>query len=333
MFTRVDTPALTIIFYSMYAVGQQLMMLSTNTFIANETKKGVDRTRGFSGNLFFAGIGRVFAPLMCGYLLIITGFDLVFALMAVFGFIALGLVFSLKLVVEESPEEEIEYAEHLSEDSGDDYSGFEDDRRSVLAVQASFAAGRMLMGFASGIAIPFISWFILKSFDPSTEVWGWVNSVSYIAMSLGYILLAYTAERVGKANIVVFFWLLVIPMTIGIALAQTFLLISIFFIARRFFAMVPGAAWNSFMFEWIPPKRRGRTMGVLLMGQRGARSAGTLAGGFAFGALGVALFPIAMLAYPVAGLLPLIWSKRVKERLRRREAYDPTLQVMGQDLK
>lgn len=337
IFTRVDDTALTIAFYSLYAVGMQLMMISTNTFIANETKKGADRTKGFSGNLFFAGIGRMFAPLACGYLLIFLDFDSVFAIMAMFGAIALMLVLTLKLGAEETPKEEIEYAENISVDSGDDYSTMQDDdkgKMSILGVQVSFAIGKMLMGFASGIAIPFISWYILSRFEPSTEVWGLVCSMSYICMSLGYLLMAHTAEKVGKANIVLIFWLLVIPCALGIALSSSFLWISVFFVARRFFAMTPGAAWNSFLFEWIPPKHRGKTLGMLQVGQRGARSTGTLVGGFAFGALGVALFPLAMVAYPIAGLLPLIQSRRAKKKMdHAHKEYDPTLQVMGEDVK
>jgi MFS family permease len=152
-------------------------------------------------------------------------------------------------------------------------------------------------------------------------------------MTLGYILVAYTAERIGKARMVVVFWLMVIPCAVGIALSQAFMWIALFFIARRFFAMTPNAAWNSFMFEWIPPKHRGKTLGLLQTGQRGARSAGTLLGGVVFGILGVSLFPLAMLAYPLAGLIPLLQAKRVKTRLRKVKGYDPTLHVMGQDVK
>jgi len=140
--------------------------------------------------------------------------------------------------------------------------------------------------------------------------------------------MGYFAEKVGKATIVVIFWALVIPAAVGIMLAQTLLVVVTFYIMRSFFAMTPGAAWNSFLYEWIPPKHRGKTLGLLQTGQRGMRSTGTLLGGLAFGVLGATLFPIAMTAYPIAGLLPLIQSYIVKRRLKKQLAESPEVELV-----
>ena len=135
------------------------------------------------------------------------------------------------------------------------------------------------------------------------------------------------AERIGKEYIVVIFWLLVIPSAVGIMYAPTLFWASFFFIVRTFFAMTPGAAWNSFLFEWIPPKNRGKTMGILQTAQRGARASGTLLGGLAFGTLGAMLFPIAMTAYPIAGLIPLIQSKIVKRKMEKERKEESTKEM------
>jgi MFS family permease len=97
--------------------------------------------------------------------------------------------------------------------------------------------------------------------------------------------------------------------------AGRFYLTAFFFILRYIFSMTPSAAWNSFLFEWIPPKNRGKVMGFLQTGQRGLRATGTLAGGYIFDTIGAKVFPIAMIAYPVAGLIPLIISKIMKKKL------------------
>ncbi|MBD3190897.1 MAG: MFS transporter [Candidatus Heimdallarchaeota archaeon] len=320
LFSRFHIRALSIIFYCLYAVGQQLMMLSTNTFIANETEKGDKRTKGFSGNAFFTGVARIIAPLACGYLLLVLDFDWVFLIMGVFGLISLILVFVLRLSVDETPSDELAHANDLSVNSGDDYSAFnhEDkkEKHSVLGVQISFGFGRVLMGFTSGVAIPFVSWYILTAFDPTTDLWGWITSISNILLTLGYVFMAFMAEKIGKDIIVVISWALVVPAAVGIMFAQSFFWAAFFFIIRNFFARIPMAPWNSFLFEWIPPKNRGKTLGLLQTAQRGARASGTLLGGLSFALLGATLFPIAMTAYPIAGLLPMIQSKIVKKRFK-----------------
>lgn len=324
LFTRVDVAWLSIVFYSLYAIGQQLLRLSTNTFIANETRKGDHRTKGFTANMFFSGIARTIAPVACGYLLLIPAlnFDWVFTIVAVFGGISLILVITLQLAAEKTPEDEIDYAEDLSKTSGDESSIFEQHetgKKGIIGVQIGFGLGRMLMGFTSGVAIPFVSWYILNEFSPTDDVWGWVVSASWGMLTLGYLFMGYIAEKIGKDIIVVIFWTLVIPAAVGIMLAKSFFWASFFFVIRTFFAMTPSAAWNSFMFEWIQPRHRGKILGLLQTGQRGLRSTGTLIGGYVFSILGATIFPIAMIAYPIAGLLPLLISKSVKKKMREEE--------------
>lgn len=320
LFTRIDIPWLSVVFYSLYGIGRQLMMISTNTFIANETKKGEHRTKGFSGNYISSGIARAVVPIMCGYLLQIDAlnYDWLFTIISGFGLIALVLVFVLRLSYEETPEEEIDYAKELSEKSGDDYSnmnGHSEGKKTIRGVLISFGLGRMLMGFASGVAIPFLSWYILNEFPVSEDLWGWISASASGLQTFGYIFMAFFAEKIGKGLIVVIFWSLVIPTAVGIMLAPSLLWVSIFYVLRAFFAMTPAAAWNSFLFEWMDPQHRGKILGLLQTGQRTTRATGTLLGGLAYGALGAMIFPICMTAYPVAGLLPLIMSFIVKKKL------------------
>ncbi len=338
-FTRVDNFILSILFYCFFAIGQQLMMITTNAFIANETGKGKHRTSGLTWNMVARGLAAASAPIICMYLMTfpILGYDWVFTIMAVFGVIALILIFSLRLVAEKSPREEISYAQELSDKSGDDYTAFEKEskgRKSILLVQGGFGIGRMLMGFTSGVAIPFVGAYVYNNFnyifDAYPMAWAWLNSLNWIALSIGYIILGLISEKWGKDLIVVIFWTAVIPAAVGIWLAGSkglFYLTCFFFILRYFFAMTPSAAWNSFLFEWIPPKHRGKTLGLLQTGQRGMRATGTLLGGLAFTALGPMLFPIAMIAYPAAGLLPLIISKVVKRRLKATQKLEENKQV------
>ncbi|MHA1243091.1 MAG: MFS transporter [Candidatus Heimdallarchaeota archaeon] len=340
IFSRMTIFGLSITFYALFAVGQQLMMISTSTFIANETKKGQHRTFGFTGNQATRGVANAIAPIISMYLLKIPGIDYTwaFTIITVFAVVSLILVFTLKLVAEESPKAEIEYAEKLSEESEDDftkYSKTKDGKRSILGVQASFGIGRMLMGFTSGVAIPFVGWYVYTSFlegvyteTAANEIWGWINCIHWIVLTLGYLLMGVFAEKIGKSKIVVIFWTLVIPAAVGIWLAQSLLVVVTFYIMRSFFAMTPGAAWNSFLYEWIPPKHRGKTLGLLQTGQRGMRSTGTLLGGLAFATFGAALFPIAMTAYPIAGLFPLIQSYIVKRRLKKQLGEAPEAELI-----
>ena len=181
------------------------------------------------------------------------------------------------------------------------------------------------MGFASGVAIPFIGYYMYDTFSLSELQWGILNSILWIVLTFGYLFMNFIAEKAGKDRIVVVYWTLVIPAAVGIMLAGgagKFYLTSFFFILRYIFAMTPSAAWNSFLFEWIPPKNRGKVMGFLQTGQRGLRATGTLAGGYIFDEIGATVFPIAMIAYPVAGLIPLIISKVMKKRLDEQEAEE-----------
>ena len=108
---------------------------------------------------------------------------------------------------------------------------------------------------------------------------------------------------------------------------------------RYLFAMTPSAAWNSFLFEWIPPKHRGKIMGILQTGQRGLRATGTLAGGYIFDSIGITIVPIAMVAYPLAGLIPLLVSRSVKKKQQMeaqeeisKEIVDDTGVIFTEDL-
>ena len=157
-----------------------------------------------------------------------------------------------------------------------------------------------------------------ETFELTELQWGALNSILWVVLTFGYLFMDFIAEKVGKATIVVIYWTLVIPAAVGIMLAGgagRFYLTSFFFILRFTFAMTPSAAWNSFLFEWIPPKNRGKVMGFLQTGQRGLRATGTLAGGYIFDEIGATVFPIAMIAYPVAGLIPLIISRIMRKRL------------------
>ncbi|MBK5112309.1 MAG: MFS transporter [Candidatus Heimdallarchaeota archaeon] len=317
--------SLSVFFFCFFTVGQLMMMISTNTFIANETKSGAQRTKGFSGNMIARGIASAIGPITFTALIDKTTlqYHWVYLIMGFFGLIALVLVFSLRLIADETPKEEIEYAEGLSDESGDEFTKFEESKggkKSVLFVQIAFGVGRMLMGFASGIAIPFIGWYMYKQFSLSDFQYGILNSVMWIVITFGYLFMAFIAERVGKERIVVIYWTLVIPAAVGIMLAgeaNMLYLTSFFFILRYIFAMTPSAAWNSFLFEWIPPKHRGKTLGLLQTGQRGLRATGTLTGGFVFDSFGARIFPVAMIVYPIAGLIPLIMSRIVKKRLEK----------------
>jgi MFS family permease len=345
LFTRVDNFGLskyefgvTIFFYCLYFVGQSLMMLSTNTFVANETRKGESRTTGFSGIMFFRGIAAAIAPITCTYLLLVLDYDWVFTIMGSFGLVALVLVFTLRLIVEDTPKDEIKYAEELSESSGDDYSKIQEldkGKKSVFGVQISFGLGRSLMGFASGVAIPFVGLYIYDIFSLTEIQWGWLNSINWVVLTLGYVFMAFIAERVGKERIVVIYWTLVIPAALGIMFASNanmFYLTAFFFILRYLLAMTPSAAWNSFLYEWIPPKHRGKTMGLIQTGQRGLRATGTIIGGTVIGILGAATFPIAMVAYPIAGLLPMLVSSRVKRKLKEKSLETESLDVIDSEL-
>ena len=321
LFPRVRIYGLSIFFWCLFSIGQLMMMISTNAFIANETKKGEQRTAGFSWNMIARGLASIIAPISFTALYDLTAlnYNWIYLIMGSFGLVAGVLVIFLKLIVEETPKEEIRYAQELSEKSGDDFTQFSDEKkkRSVWLVQLSFGAGRMLMGFASGIAIPFVGLYMYSQFNLTEIQWGLLNSINWIVLTSGYFFMSFIAERVGKGLIVVIYWTLVIPAALGITLAGRaglFYLTATFFIVRYLFAMTPSAAWNSFLFEWIPPKHRGKILGMIQTGQRGLRATGTLVGGYVFDAIGAAIFPVAMIAYPIAGLLPMIISKTVKKK-------------------
>ncbi|MHA1211629.1 MAG: MFS transporter [Candidatus Heimdallarchaeota archaeon] len=343
LFPRIQTYGFSIFFYCLFTIGVLMMMISTNTFIANETQKGEQRTKGFSWNMVSRGVASAIAPISFTVLLQIANMDYewVYLILGGFGLIAGVLVFVLRLKAEDTPTDEIDYAKNLSEKSGDDYASFEsaDEKKSIRLVQLSFGLGRMLMGFASGIAIPFIGIYMYDQFSLSELQWGLLNSILWIVITFGYLFMNFIAERVGKAVIVVIYWTLVIPAAVGIMLAGTagkFYLTSFFFILRFIFAMTPSAAWNSFLFEWIPPKNRGKIMGLLQTGQRGLRATGTLIGGLIFDDVGATIFPIAMIAYPIAGLLPLIISNRVKKKTKalddNAEASDKVEEIIDDDI-
>ena len=102
---KVSSFTFSILFYCLFTIGVLLMMISTNTFIANETKKGKQRTRGFSWNMIARGIASAIAPISFTFLLEKTSlsYDWVYLIMAAFGLTAGILVIALRLKAEETP--------------------------------------------------------------------------------------------------------------------------------------------------------------------------------------------------------------------------------------
>ncbi len=307
--------------YALFGVSGQLVQISLTTLLADVTPTKKEKTKFFGFMAFFWNMTGVIAPLLGGGLLILfnvfqsqkSSYLTLVLVVAVFLFITMLLAFKFPI-----PETTKEKASEISE--GEEWKSYENKSKKPIRIQlGAFFACEVIFGLTSGIAVPFIQYYLINHFQTSDIIWSVILAASNVGIAVGSLTMVRLSERFGNEKTLVFFHFIVPVIALGISLGTSLWVVSIFFTLRSTAANMSRPAWNSFFFGWLPPKYRGTSTGFVGAGRRLARSLGTQAGSFIFAALGVWTFPIATLGYPLAIIIPVIVQKFLKNKVEQEE--------------
>jgi MFS family permease len=322
----VDT-TIVLILYASTGIGAGFRMSSVQALVADATKSGNERTQSYGYTTAIATLVAVAGPFIGGFILDETAFPgidpvmvrymILFFIMGglrisagVVGFIAerrlkaLGLLIDDKII--DTPIERTQTAEI-------------DARTATM-----FGLSRMIMGFSSGMVIPYMILWIVDAFNPSELVLGSIPAIAGLTLASGALFVGLMSERTGKLKMITGLYILAPILTFGVVHSprpEGFVLMGVFYIARQAVANMAQPANNSLLMSEISQARRGRSYAVTRVMWTFPRQTGTLVtsvilstGMFtSMTAFGVLVFPIAMILYPVSVIPMYIAVKRNRE--------------------
>ncbi|MHA2024338.1 MAG: MFS transporter [Candidatus Thorarchaeota archaeon] len=322
----VDT-TIVLILYASTGIGAGFRMSSVQALVADATKSGNERTQSYGYTTAIATLVAVAGPFIGGFILDETAFPGIDPVMVrymilffsmgglrisagVVGFIAerrlkaLGLLIDDKII--DTPIERTQTAEI-------------DARTATM-----FGLSRMIMGFSSGMVIPYMILWIVDAFNPSELVLGSIPAIAGLTLASGALFVGLMSERTGKLKMITGLYILAPILTFGVVHSprpEGFVLMGVFYIARQAVANMAQPANNSLLMSEISQARRGRSYAVTRVMWTFPRQTGTLVtsvilstGMFtSMTAFGVLVFPIAMILYPVSVIPMYIAVKRNRE--------------------
>ncbi|MHA1685619.1 MAG: MFS transporter [Candidatus Heimdallarchaeaceae archaeon] len=326
-----ENKGLMIATYSLFGISGSLVQLALTTLLADITPSKQEKTKNFGFLAFFFNLTGVIAPLIGGgYLALYSKFhpqkEAYISLFLIVALIlALSVILALKLPIPETTKKE---ARKIAKD--DEWKNFEQKGKKVLFLQYfAFFFSEALIGFTSGIAIPFLQYYIinevLDGYKNTDQIWSIILSLSNVGISVGNLIMIPMTKKLGNELSLGLLHFLVPILALGIALSTNVYSISTFFVLRSSAANMSRPAWNSFFYSWIPPEVRGTGTGIVNAGRRLSRALGTQSGSFIYVALGVWTFPIATIAYPIAILVPILVQYFIKT-VNHRDTV-PTIEI------
>ncbi|MHA2169199.1 MAG: MFS transporter [Candidatus Kariarchaeaceae archaeon] len=273
--------------------------IGLSTILVDETMPGFDRTNALGKQATSRNFTGFIGPVMVGSYIEAEKFGLgemntiktSFLILALLSFLGVFLSFILPATS----------AENIMRNREASIADFSPNQKKM---QLAFGVEEIIIGFTSGLIVPFIDYYILSEFDPRKDHWGVVFGISNSSIALGSFLVGRYAERFGKANTVLSINSVAPILALGIAVSPTFLWVSVFYILRTTFANAVHPAWESWFYAHVPETVRGRTMSVIQLSRRLTRAGGSAMGTVLFASMGTLLFPLGCLFYPFAMAIP-----------------------------
>ncbi|MGQ4911083.1 MAG: MFS transporter [Candidatus Thorarchaeota archaeon] len=315
-----------LILYSLSGVGTGFNVTSLKSLIADHTEKGEERTKSYGYTMAFATVAAIAGSFLGGFILDpvalpgiseeLVRFAIVFVIMGSLRIVAgfTGFVMDswlnhsrirpdneLAIIVDPEPEK---------------------DTKNDMITAGLFGVSRLIMGFTSGMVIPYLITWIYVAFVVDPVILGSIPAVSNITLASGALVVGLSSERIGKIKIISILYLLASLLTFGLVSTPIFLIMAVFYVARNAVANMAQPAVDSLFMGEVSRARRGRSFAVIRVMWTFPRQTGTLItsyllsigflGGIAqFGRI---VFPIAMLFYPIS-VIPMYLAVRRNERL------------------
>jgi MFS family permease len=310
-----------LVLYALTGIGGGFMRTSIDTLLADYTKRGHERTRSYGYTIFIATLAATIGPFLGGFILDETAFPgigemmfrfaIIFYMMGVFRILTglTGLI-TERWLSKTQPKLKREN----DTDSIEERFTTKDDTRTALL----FGFGDVLMGFSSGMVIPYVLPWIYAAYALDPLIFGAVPAIANLTLASGSLVVGLTSERTGKLRMMGFLYFLTPFLGLGLVYAPAFLIMLVFYVTRNAVANMVGPARNSLLMGEISIARRGRTLAVTRVMWTFPRQTGTLFTAFLlsiglFGGIvpfGQIVFPIALILYP-ASLIPVYVAVRM----------------------
>lgn len=327
----VDT-TMVLILYASTGIGAGFRMSSVQALIADATKSGHERTQSYGYTAAIATLVAVAGPFIGGFILdenAFPGIDPVMVRYMILFFIMGGLRISAGVVgfVAERrlKTQGLLNHEEIIETPIEKTQSAENDARTA----ALFGLSRLLMGFSSGMVIPYLILWIIDAFNPNEVVLGSIPAIAGLTLASGALFVGLMSERTGKLKMITGLYILTPILTFGMVYSprpEGFILMVVFYVARQAVANMAQPANNSLLMSEISQTRRGRSYAVTRVMWTFPRQTGTLVtaailstGLFSMTAFGVIVFPIAMILYPIS-VIPMYIAVRRNRELIAAEA-------------
>ncbi len=316
-----------LLLYALTGVGSGFTMTSLKTLVADYTERGEERTRSYGITMAAGTLAAIVGPLLAGYILdpiALPGvnpemlrYSIVFfmwgGLRIVTGVVGLITARWLqKNIPKKVVPEEVEEIDESPNSS---------DAKNDTITSTLFGISRMIMGFSSGMVVPYLIPWIAATFNPSEVVLGSLPAISNVTLATGALFVGLASERVGKVKMITALYILAPILTIGLVYTP-FLLMAVFYIARMAVANMAQPASDSLFMGEVSQIRRGRSLALTRIMWTFPRQTGTLLTSILLGIgflgtttqFGIIVFPIAMALYPIS-VIPMYIAVRRNRKL------------------
>ncbi len=320
-------PTIVLVLYAATGIGAGFRMSSVQALIADATKRGDERTRSYGYTTAIATVVAVMGPFLGGFILDETAFPginpVVVRYMILF-FIMGGLRFASG-IVGFLTERWLKKQGMLNNKEDEDIPlERTQDARNDAKTATLFGASRLIMGFSSGMVVPYMVLWIIDAFNPSEVILGSLPAIANMTLASGALFVGLMSERTGKLKMITGLYILAPILTLGIVFSprpEGFVMMAVFYVARQAVANMAQPANNSLFMGEISQERRGRSYALTRVMWTFPRQTGTLVSSVMLSlgmfssmtAFGVIIFPIAMTLYPIS-VIPMYFAvKRNRE--------------------
>lgn len=340
-----------LLLYAASGIGSGFIQTSVDTLVADYTQSGEERTKSYGYTTAAATVAAIFGSFFAGYLLDPIAFPFIseemlryailFWTMGVFRIAAgvFGIYTQRWLIVNDSnginadspdnnKQSEMRDSHSAVDPIGQETSTSKQDTETALL----FGTTQLMMGFSSGMVIPYLIPWIYAAFNVGPVVLGSVPAIANVILATGTLAVGLFSERLGKLRTITVMYTLAPILMIGIVYSPWFLLMLVFYVARNTVANMNRPAFNSLFLGEIEPSRRGRAFAITRIMWQFPRQTGTLATAFllaVFGGIvsfGLVVFPLAMLLYPLS-VIPMYIATRRNARFRSLQETELNSQI------
>jgi MFS family permease len=302
-----------LLLYALTGVGSGFTMTSIKTLVADYTERGEERTRSFGITMAVGTMAAVVGPIAAGFILdpiALPGINPQMARYSIVFFLWGGLRIATGIAglsTERWLRKNLPQKVHRNSIKNEGSQQEGSDARNDAITATLFGISRFIMGFSSGMVVPYIIPWINDTFNPSEVVLGSLPAISNITLASGALFVGLASEKVGKVKMITALYILAPILTIGMVYTP-FLLMAVFYIARMGVANMAQPAFDSLFMGEVSQSRRGKSLALTRVMWTFPRQTGTLVTSFLLGMgflgttaqFGVVVFPLAMALYPIS---------------------------------